>query len=64
MRETAPVTTNNWVPRCAHDAAAIRVGDKIRCKETFQGDEISILGGGDEGVEKAPLLGRTDGRAT
>jgi hypothetical protein len=43
---------------------AIRVGDNVRRKETFQCGEISFLRGGDEGIEKALSLDRTHGRMT
>jgi hypothetical protein len=34
----------------------------IRGKKLLQCSEIAFLGGGDEGIEKAPSLGRTHGR--
>ena len=53
------IATYDGLLRCAYDSTTIRVGDDIRCKETFQCSEISFAGGSDEHIEKSPLLGRT-----
>ena len=37
------------------------VRDNILCEEIFQPSHVSLLGGTDKGIQKAPLLARTDG---
>lgn len=38
----------------------IRTEGNILCKETFQCSQISLLSGTDKGLQKTPLLARTD----
>jgi hypothetical protein len=54
----------NFATRGSHDSTAVRVGDNLRGKETFECREISILGSSDEGIEKSFSLLVTYGRLT
>src|SRR5262249_49537107 len=57
------LATCNRHSGCAHKSTAIRLTNNILREEARQSSHGSLLRGSDKGLQKAPLLVRTDGRA-
>ena len=53
------LTTDSWDPGRTREPPSIRAGGDIRCQANFQCGEVTSLGCGHEGIEKAPLIART-----
>jgi len=55
---------HDWTPCSAHESAAVRIRNDIRCKQALQRSDIALLRSADERFEQSALFFGADGRAT